>query len=288
MTAFIRNTIALLKCLVVAAYNTNIHRGGEQAGNLAFLTLLSLFPFLVFTIALATYVGDQTLGVHFIEALISKMPDNVADTLRPHLENILGKPPQGLLTIAVIGAIWASSALLSALRTVLNRAYRIESPPQYIWRRLLSIFELLLLTGFIILLMLLEAMKPSLSRAAVQLTELDVATFESSIRWFNFGGSFSALFSGLILALLIALTYVVLTNKKIRFRDALPGAVLVAIAWIATVKLLTWYIYHSQQISVLYGGLSGIVMTLFFFYLLNLALIFGAEFNYLQQEKQAA
>ena len=68
-----------------------------------------------------------------------------------------------MLTVSILGAIWTSSSALEGYRTVLNRAYRVATPPAYIWRRLLSIAQILILSFVVVMAMIVLVMLPMAS-----------------------------------------------------------------------------------------------------------------------------
>ena len=129
----------LLESVRKGAVLTVMHDGIEHAGYLAFLGLLSLFPFLVFLVAIIGLVGQGSTGAAFISAVLKSMPVNLAGALTPRIEEIISGPPQALLTVSILGAIWTASSAVEGIRTVLNRAYHVATPPAYLFRRTLSI-----------------------------------------------------------------------------------------------------------------------------------------------------
>ena len=99
------------------------------------------------------FIGQTELGTGFVKFILDNeiVPENVMRGLEPRLGEIASGPPQGLLTIAILGAIWTASSAVEGLRTILNRAYRVKTPPAYIWRRLLSVAQFLFITGILVL-----------------------------------------------------------------------------------------------------------------------------------------
>ena len=71
-----------------------------------------------------------------------------------------------------------------------------------------------------------------------------------------------------------------LPNKKNKMSDVAPGALLVVILWTITAVGFSYYINNFQQVNIIYGSLGGVIISLLFFYVVNLCLIYGAEFNY--------
>jgi len=262
----------LLRCVYMSAYNTVYHDGIELAGYLAFLGVLALFPFLVFTLALAGFVGEGKAGTEFINLLSSSLPPDMMKALAPRIAEIVSGPPQGLLTLSILGAIWTASSAVEGYRTVLNRAYHVLTPPAYIWRRLLSIAQILILSFSIVTAMIVLVVLPIL-------WEKIMLTFGKSVSLSAALGSQIALIS--IMFVVVSFAYYVLPNIKQSFHSVAPGAALVTLMWIGSARLLSTYLSHFQQVNLIYGSLGGFIAALLFFYISNIIFIYGAEFNYL-------
>ncbi|MFT7088103.1 MAG: membrane protein, partial [Rickettsiales bacterium] len=84
--------------------------GVEHAGYLAFLSILALFPFLIFLSSIVTYFGDSEICSHFIHLFLINLPSNISSSLMPRINEIVNGPPQGILTVAIIGIIWTASS----------------------------------------------------------------------------------------------------------------------------------------------------------------------------------
>src|ERR1039457_4719681 len=95
----------LLASFYKAGVNTVEHDGIEHAGYLAFLGLLALFPFLVFVVALAGFIAEGEAGGQFIRLVLAHLPPDMVQALPPRISEIISGPPQGLLTVSILGAI---------------------------------------------------------------------------------------------------------------------------------------------------------------------------------------
>lgn len=275
-------------CLWRGLVNTINHDGIEHAGYLAFLGLLALFPFLVILVAVAGLMGEGEVGGEFVRLLFTNLPQHVASALRPRVDEIISGPPQGLLTLAIVGAIWTASSAVEGYRTVLNRAYHVNTPPAYLWRRLLSILQLLVFTIVVIVAMLLLVLAPAIwqtlreffalhPHAAEQLVgpTAQAAVKAATISPFVVVGTVLALFA------VVSNLYVILPNIKQKFKEVAPGAMLTVALWTFAAFLFSLYLSNFQQVNLIYGSLGGIIAALLFFYINNIIFIFGAEFNYL-------
>jgi len=260
-----------------AAYNTVMHDGVEHAGYLSFLMLLALFPFLVVLVSIAGTFGQSEAGVQFMTLLIENLPTDVALALEPRIKEIVSGPPQGLMTLAIVGAIWTASSAVEGLRTALNKAYRVATPPAFYWRRLLSIGQVLIIASIVIIIMLILIFLPT---AWIYIQEwfheigIDLNEFPISVEW-TYVISMSLLFIS------ISSLYYVIPNIKQNLISVIPGALVVVVLWIISAVLFSGYLQNFDQVNLIYGSLGGFIASLLFFFIINTIFIYGAELNYL-------
>lgn len=262
------------RCLWRAACDTVLHDGIEHAGYMAFLSLLALFPFLVFVVSLAGFIGESSMGVHWLVLILERLPEGIAVALKPRIDEIISGPPQGLLTLAIMGAIWTASSSVEGLRTILNRAYRVVSLPPYWQRRCLSVVQFFLLTVLMMVSMSMVVLMPWLLEVLTTLFQIEADITYAIWHILQYIIIFLTLF------LVLGSLYYMLPNTEVRLHTVLPGTLLVMALWIIAAIGLSIYFMSFRQVSIIYGSLGGIIVTLLFFYLLNILFIFGAEFNY--------
>lgn len=284
-----------LTCFPKAAYSTVMHDGIEHAGYLAFLGMLSLFPFLVLLMALTGWlfpivvpyflspdqVGTIEINREFIIGLMQHLPERVRTALEARVMEIVSGPPQGLLTVAILGAIWTSSSIVEGSRTVLNRAYRVGTPPAYAIRRLVSIVQLLLALSIITLMLIAYIFLPIVMNHALPYLEIDIAQ-EVHLDI----GAASVSVTAVVLFIVVATLYYILPNIKQRFVATFPGAICVAGMWMLAAQAFSYYLSRFDQVNLLYGSLGGIIAALLFFYIMGVIFIFGAELNYYLERAQ--
>ncbi len=265
----------LWKCFHDAGYYTVMHDGIEHAGYLAFLGLLSFFPFLVFFVALAGFIGSLEVSELFIrEVIVGYIPADIIPALKPRIDEIVSGPPQGLLTIAIIGVIWTASSAVEGIRTILNRAYRVTTPPSYLFRRLMSIAQFLMLTIAIIVAMFILILGPVIWRELTDFLHVDNHLLKSQWSYISYAGSSAILF------LVVAISYYILPNIKQTWLAVAPGTFIVMLGWLLSAELFSVYLENFEQVNLVYGSIGGIIVALLFFYIIAVIYIFGAEFNY--------
>jgi len=263
----------IIKCIWQAIEDTSNHDGVEHAGYLAYLTLLALCPFLVLLTSIAGVIGNMQIGQGFIEILLKNLPAEVTRALAPRINELSAGPPEGLLPIALIAALWTSSSAVEGLRTTLNRAYRVTTPPSYFFRRLLSIAQFLLFMALLICGMLALVFAPIVIDYLQNKLGINLHLSSSF-------GLYSILVITVVLFGAISLLYYLLPNIKQKWLEVTPGAILVAVLWVISGFAFSAYLANFNQVNLVYGSLEGIIVTLIFFYIMNLIFIFGAELNY--------
>ena len=269
-----------MKKIIINLYKSVIrminHDGIEHSGYMSFMVLLSIFPFFIFILAFTGFFGASEIGEKFIQLALENMPAQSIDSIRTRVKELITTPPQGLLTLAIIGSLWTSSSFVECLRTILNRVYEITSPPNYFLRRMLSIAQFLFISTVICLAMLLLIIIPIGLQKIPQFMNLiqDYKTILNLSRYFLI---FLSLF------FTVCSLYYLIPNIKLQFLEVIPGALLSVFLWVLSGYLLSTYLVYYNQLDIIYGSLGSIIVTLIFFYIVNMIFILGAEFNYLMK-----
>ena len=265
--------IRIAKSFYIAAVKTIEHDGVEHSGYMSFMVLLSIFPFLIFFVALTSFFGASELGDNFIKLLMENLPERAVDSMKMRINELGKTPPQSLMTLAIVGTVWTASSFLECLRTILNRVHEITSPPPYIRRRLLSIFQFLVISILLSVTMLILIIIPiGLSKIPAIIEAIE--GYENILNAARYLLILSCLFLG------VSSLYYVIPNAKLNYRDIVPGSILTVFLWIISGHLLSEYIIYYNQLSVVYGSLGSVILTLLFFYIINMIFIYGAEFNH--------
>lgn len=242
------------------------------AGHLSFIGLVSLFPFLIVLVSVAAVIGSSTAAMQAIATALDNVPPDVANALGPVASEIMGEPRGGALTLGALMALWAASSAFEALRYAFNRAYGVHKPRQVALRRLQSLLITLLFATAIVLATLAVVVLPALA-------DLYVFLFGRP-EWAATGGSgLSRMLGAVILVAATAALYKILPRPRIRYREALPGALLAVAGWFVMAELFGLYLTEVGRLSVTYGSLGGVVATLVFFYVTACVVLFGCEFN---------
>ncbi|MEM9148478.1 MAG: YihY/virulence factor BrkB family protein [Pseudomonadota bacterium] len=253
---------------VITRFNDD--QGSVLAGYLAYSAMLSLLPFLAFATALAGFIVGPENSDEALRSLFAGVPDHVARTLEPAVLEVLSHRRGTILTLSALGAIWAASNGIEALRVGFDHAYDVANTRSLALKRLFSIFAVLV--GFAIfgLLALLLILAPILFRLVEVLIGIEVPAEADYVRY---GAGLAILWLGLWA------THRLLPSRDMADFMLWPGILASVLLWLAIATGMSIYLYYAPSYSLTYGALAGVILTLLFFYLTGFAIIIGAQVN---------
>lgn len=263
-------SMAALKVFWDAINRFQTHEGFMLSGHIAYSALLALFPFLIF----CTSVAAATIGPGELQALIDLMfdiaPVQVADAMRPILEQALGVERRGLLTISGLGAIWAASNGVEAFRLGFDRAYQPPSVRNFVISRAVGLVFVLIGAGAALIMGIAVVLAPLI----IELTEMLFG------RAPPFGmGVLRYIIALVAFALFLYMMHAILPSGRPRARRLWPGITATILLWTVAASAFSVYLARFPTYTVTYGGLAGVIITLLFFYLSGAVILFGAEIN---------
>ena len=266
-----------LRVILPAIRNYILHQSGNQAGSLAFSSVLAMFPLLILVSAAASYIGQPGDAARLAERVIGYAPQAVRDVMQPVIDQVLAQRSQALLTIGVLTTLWAASSGLQAVRTALNRSYGIARGLPF-WKARLKVilFTAIVGSGIVLAFSSIVVMP-----YAWQFLEANMGVGQQTL-WMHQGIRYGLAF--LTLVVLYALLYGWLPDIPQRLYTVLPGAVVGAALWIVAAATLGYTLRTVGKLALLYGSFAGVVATLVFLYISATTLLFGAEVNSVLRE----
>lgn len=260
---------AVVKRVWTGAY----YDGFIHAGNLAYMTILAIFPFFITMSAFASLVGEEEQQAAFLESILRGVPIVVAEVIEPVALYVMSARSGMLLWVGGIIGLWTITSLIETIRDILHRAYGTPATHAF-WRyRLLS-------SGLIFLAMvaLIFSLLMQVAITAVQ---------EAISAWFPAAEELtgvlttSRLIPAGVIYLSVYLLFFSLTPEAYRGKGypKWPGALLVTTWWIVVSLGLPWVLRFFFAYDLTYGSLAGVMIVLFFFWLVGLGMVVGAELN---------
>ena len=247
-------------------------------GYAAYASILSLFPFVIFLVALASVMGSPKLAEQAIQSAFNNLPDQVVEAIAPAIRAVMEGENHAILTFAALGTVWVASSGIEGIRFGLNIAYEVAEPRQLWQRRLQGIFFtvfgsmvlLFIATGLILWPVVLEwavSYAPLLASAPMALLRYVMAFC--------------------VLTGTMCLIYYYLPNVQKTWRQVLPGAVLATLIWLGLATGFSYYVSNFGDYTVRYGSLAGIILTMLFLHFSSAAILLGGQFNFSLAQLQA-
>ncbi|HEX8194222.1 MAG TPA: YhjD/YihY/BrkB family envelope integrity protein [Allosphingosinicella sp.] len=259
----------ILKRVAIGVYND----GFIHAGNLAYLALLSIFPFVIVAAAIARLLGQTEEGMSAVYGMLETMPENVRQVLKQPIADVLQARTGNLIWLGALVGLWTTGSFIETIRDIIRRAYGVTFSRPFWEYRLGSV-------GMIIgsVLVAMVAFSASIMLSSVQ--QIMVSHIPGA-------GDVVGLFTvlrivpALVLFGALYLLFYALTPARYRVGACpkWPGAAFVAVWWIATTALLPVVLTSLGSYDLTYGSLAGIVIALFFFFIIGFGLVIGAELN---------
>ena len=267
-----RRIVALKRILYDMLGHFNDDDGWSMASHLAITALMALFPFLIFATTLASFLGAEAFAETAVHLVFDTWPAQIAEPISREVVNVLTVPRGDLLTYGVLLAGFFASNGVEALRTSLNRAYRVVETRSFIFRRIQSLaFVLIATIGFVVISVFL-VFAPLLARLA-----------EAKFPWLeNYMGTITvwrfAIASAVIVFGLVAV-HIWLPAGKRRFLDIMPGIFFTLVGWLIGSTIFAAYLDNFSSYVTTYAGLASIMIAVVFLYIVSMVFILGGELN---------
>ncbi|WP_116450918.1 YihY/virulence factor BrkB family protein [Blastococcus litoris] len=244
----------------------------DWAAALTYYGVLALFPALI---GLVSIVGLLVEPEELTQALTAVVPQSAATQLEPVIEQIAGNnSTAGFgLVIGLAAAVWSASGYVGAFTRAANVVY--ETPEgRKIWKlkplQLLITLIGILFAAVIVALLVLSGPVVDAVASAIGIGEAG-QTVWTVLKW-------PVIL--VVLALMIAVLYYATPNVRLRgFKWVSPGAGVAILVAIVASAAFAFYVGNFGSYNKTYGALAGVVVFLIWFWLINLALLFGIELD---------
>src|SRR6478609_6800746 len=218
----------VVKRVAIGVYND----GFIHAGNLAYLSIVALFPFFIVAAAVAHLLGQSQDAMLTVTNVLRRLPPAVAATLREPVQEVLTVRTGSLLWLGAIVGLWTATSFVETIRDILRRAFGVKFCAPFWEYRLGSI---LLILGAVLLLMLSFAASAALTllRGAIDQWFPGATNVGHVLGLYRLVPAATLFFTFYIL-------FLALTPARYRKRGCRkwPGALFITLWWLATVEIL--------------------------------------------------
>ncbi len=247
--------------------------GFIHAGNLAYLAIMTLFPFFITAAAIASLFGQSTETVRTVASFLRVLPPDVADLLRQPIIDVLAARTGSLLWLGGLVGLWTVGSFIETIRDIFRRAYGTVFGLPF-WRYRLG--SVLVIFASVIL-ALLSFLVGGILTAAEQFIYRLLPFAQDLAGWIGL----SRLIPGVVMFGALYMLFLSVTPSKYRNSPApkWPGALFTTVWWVSMTALLPVALAQLGGYDLTYGGLAGVIVALLFFYLIGLGIVVGAHLN---------
>ena len=247
--------------------------GFIHAGNLAYMGMFAIFPFLILGAASLSLLGITDLNAASVTSVLDGLPTRAREAIIPVAESAIAARTGWLLWAGGLVGLWSTSSLVETIRDMLRRAYGTR-PTLSFWRYRILSFGVTLLAVALLMASLLAQL---IIGAAGEV----IAALAPQLEGLLAHLSLSRIVPAILFYSAVLLLFVTLTPAAYRSRryPKWPGALAVTLWTVGVSTALPPLLRTVFSYDLTYGSLAGAMITLFFFWLVGLGMEAGAELN---------
>lgn len=238
------------------------------AASTAFFFFLSVVPMLIMICTIIPYT--PLTEENLVELVTDVLPDQI-DPLAESLISDVYDRSAGILSIAILATVWSAAKGVMALMKGLNAVNDVAEQRNYFVVRIIASFYTVVMLLVVILSLFVMVFGDQLVTLALHRVP-QLQTLVSFIMNFRF------LFVWAVLSVLFAAVYAYVPNKKLAFKEQLPGAVFSAVVWSIFSWAFSYYLTYGNTYGI-YGNLSIIIIVLLWMYFCMYIIMLGAYLN---------
>ena len=243
------------------------------AGQLAYFILLSLFPFLMFLVAVASIVvNDPESALRILtERTEGFLPQDAVKLLIDYVDRTLRSAVSGVLLFGILAALTSGSAAAGAIIKATNRAYDLRETRPF-WK--IQVISILMVLGLALLIaaLALVILGPGVGGYVQRLTGLP-NVFLPIWRIVRWGVAFLAV------TFALDILYYVAPNADLPFKWITPGGVAATVLTLISSVVLNLYVANFGHYDQIYGQLGAVIVLMLWLYITGLMVLIGAEMN---------
>jgi membrane protein len=248
----------------------------DWAAALTYYGLLALFPALIAMVSLIGLVGDPQSTTSSLTEIVTEIgPASAAETFSGPIESIASNQSAAgfAFVLGLALALWSASGYVGAFIRASNVIYETAEGRSFWKLRPLQ----LLVTLIMVIALAALALGLVLTGPVVAAVAGPIGIGDTAVSVWNVAKwpAMAAVF-----VLMVDLLYYASPNAKLRgFRWVTPGALVAIVIWALASAAFAFYVANFGSYDKTYGTLGGLIALLVWFWISNLAILFGHQLN---------
>lgn len=258
----------LVFCRWLSDRNISIH-----AAHTGFFMVLAVFPTLMLVLGFLRYTGLQ------VQTLTDLVAELIPAALMPAVKRLILSAYQNtsgmVLSVSAVTALWSASRGMYGLVRGMNSVYGVHESRSWFYTRLYSMLYTFAFLVLLVVTLFLDVFGEKLLSYWPQNWAPRVLQDVLDLR-------FVVLL--LLQTLLFAAMYMVLPNRRNRFSESLPGAMLASVGWQIFSDLYSIYVERFTGYANIYGSVYAVALSMLWLHSCISIVFYGGALNaYLSQ-----
>lgn len=248
----------------------------DKAAGLTYYGLLALFPAIIALVSIVGLVADPQATTQKLTEIVGNLgPDTAVDTFKGPVESITSNRGSSIVALVISTglALFSASSYVGAFSRASNVVFETREgrpvwklrPFQILVTVIMLVILAVLAIGLIMTGPIVKAVADPLGIGSTALTVWGIA------KW--------PVMAALAVLLILVLYHTSPNVKPGGFKSFLPGAAVALVVWIIASAGFAFYVSQFGSYNKTYGALSGFIVLLIWFWISNLALLFGLQLN---------
>jgi len=246
------------------------HNISALASQMAFDMVFSFFPFLIFLLTMVGYINVNPREVLIL--LENMMPSELYNNISVLILQLLQTRNGNLLSFSLVFLLYTASRGFRAIMNGLNEAYEEKETRGFFKVIFISVIFMIGVGLVVVFLLLFLVFGEMISATLISWLGVDGGIFVY-IAYLRYPIGFA----GMIVV--FSALYYFIPCKKLRFREAMPGAVLTSVFWIIFSMLFAYYVNNYGNYSMLYGSIGVIIVLMLWLQITSTTILLGGELN---------
>jgi membrane protein len=245
---------------------------GRKAAAISWSFTISLFPFILFLLSVIPYMPHyEKLQYYIFDVLMHNVfPSNMEGDVRGYIEKSIVPNMKGISNLTIVLAlVFATNGTFSLINGFNETTdEKMTDVKEFI----LSFF---ITIGFVLIVFL--------ALFGIYYSEVVLKQFTPvyDVSWLvnNLSEIIGFVSFPLFYFILLTLFYWLGTVKIVRFRQAIPGAILTTVLFVVTTYFFALYVKNIARYNVLYGSIGSMILLMVWVNVNVYLLLFGNELN---------